>query len=168
MAPVVTSEKPGSVWYSTKDLLYGYGLILVKATARLCNFSIISGQATGTYQIQTGFYCLADMPAEFQQAMDRTLENLEGVFAFIDDVLIETKGTEKDHMDKLTNVLERMQKVGMAIKLPKCKSAQNEIEWLGYRISQTGIIPLASKLENTHKPTAPKTLRQLRSLISIE
>ncbi len=63
------------------------------------------------------------MPAEFQQAMDSTLENLEGVFAFIDDVLIVTKGTEKEHMEKVMKVLDRMEKAGMALKLPNCKFA---------------------------------------------
>ncbi len=164
LAQVLTFEKPGRIWYSTIDLLYAYGqLLLSKETTRQGNFSIIGGQATGAYPFQTGFYFLADMPAEFEQAMDRTLENLDVVFAFIDDVLIVTKGTEKEHMEKVKKVLERMQKAGMALKL----RTQNEIEWLGYRISQTGIIPLESRLENIQKQTAPKTLRQLRSLTGV-
>ena len=125
MSQIVTAKKLGRVWYSSIDLIYAYGQLLpATETAKQCNSNIIGEKATGTCQFQTGFSGLADMPTEFQLAMDRTLRDLEGVFAFIDDVLIVTKGTEEDHMRKVHKVLERMDKVGMAIKLEKCKFAQ--------------------------------------------
>ena len=66
-----------------------------------CNFSIIGGQATGTYQFQTGFYGLTDRPAEFQKAIDLTLNNEKDTFAFLDDILIISHGTKEQHIDKL-------------------------------------------------------------------
>ena len=50
---------------------------LDKTTREQCNFSLIGGNATGTYQFQTGFYGLTDMPAEIQKAIDLTLTNCE-------------------------------------------------------------------------------------------
>ena len=38
--------------------------------SKQCNFIIVGGQATGTYRFLPGFYGLANMPAEFQKAMD--------------------------------------------------------------------------------------------------
>ena len=46
------------------------------------HFSIIGAQATGTYQFQTGFYGLTDMPAEFQKAIDLTLNSEKDTFPF--------------------------------------------------------------------------------------
>ena len=40
----------------------------------------------------TGFYGPADMPAEFQKAMDRTLNHSKSTFCFLDDILIVSKG----------------------------------------------------------------------------
>ena len=82
-------KKPGSTLFSTFDLSYAYSqLKLSEKTQKQCNFSIIGGQATGTYQFQTGFYGLTDMLAEFQKAIDLTLNNEKDTFAFLDDILI--------------------------------------------------------------------------------
>ena len=61
-------------------------------TAELGNFALAGGTATGTYRFRTGFYGLADMPAEFQQAIDKVLICTKGTHALIDDIMIGTKG----------------------------------------------------------------------------
>ncbi len=39
---IVTSEKPGKVWFSSADLDYAFGqLDLTEKTAKQCNFSIV-------------------------------------------------------------------------------------------------------------------------------
>ena len=59
---------------SALDLKCAYSqLILDPETANHCNFNIISGNMTGTFRFQTGFYGLTDMFAEFQKIMDYTL-----------------------------------------------------------------------------------------------
>ncbi len=65
-------------------------------------------------------------------------------------------------MMKVHTVLERMNKVGMAMKLEKCKFARNEIEWLGYKITQSGITPVESKLDSIQKQKTPKTLKKIK------
>ncbi len=40
---------------------------------------------TGTYRFRTGFYGLADMAAEFQQAVNRVLIGTNGTHAFIEN-----------------------------------------------------------------------------------
>ncbi len=74
---IITSRKPGRVYFTVLDMRYAYGqLKLSLETSRQCNFSIVGGAATGTYRFLTGFYGLADMPAEFQQTVDKTLNVL--------------------------------------------------------------------------------------------
>ncbi len=117
VAQIVTSEKPGQAWFSSADLDYAYGqLDLSEETAKQCNFSIVGGEATGTYQFRTGFYGLADMPAEFQQAMDRTLNNRPGVFAFIDDVFIVSKGSREEYQKLVRETFRDLEKQGMSLK----------------------------------------------------
>ena len=53
--------KPGTTYFATIDLRYAYSQLKLDGTTKTqCNFSIISGQATVTYQFQTGFYGLTD------------------------------------------------------------------------------------------------------------
>ena len=65
---IVTANTAGTLYFTTLDLEYAYSQFRLNAeTAKQCNFNIVGGQATGTYRFLTGFYGLADMPAEFEK-----------------------------------------------------------------------------------------------------
>ena len=84
LAEIIKSPLPGAR-FSKIDLRYAYRqLKLARETARQCNFSVSGGPATGTYRFKTGFYGLSDLPAEFQQAIDRASQGTTGTFAFLD------------------------------------------------------------------------------------
>ena len=59
------------------------------------------------------------MPAEFQKAIDLTLNNERDTFAFLDDILIISHGTKEDHMNKLKRILDKLDAEKMAISLEK-------------------------------------------------
>ena len=48
------------------------------------------------------------MPAEFQKAIDLTLNNERDKFAFLDDILIISHGTKEDHMNKVKRILDKL------------------------------------------------------------
>ena len=73
LSTIVTEKKEGTSYFTVLDLRYAYSQLKLAAdTARQCNFNVVGENATGTYRFFTWFYGLADMPAEFQKAMDRT------------------------------------------------------------------------------------------------
>ena len=133
--------------------------------ARQCNFNIVGGKATGTYQFLTGFYGLADMPAEFQKAMDRTLNNSKNTFCFLDDILIVSKGLELEHEKLITDVLMKLDKENLSLKLSKCEFFKAEVNWLGHKLSESGVTPKITKTEAILKLEHPKSLKQLRSFL---
>ena len=62
------------VWFTNLDLKKVYSqLVLDKFTSTQCNFSVVGGNITGTFQFLTGFYGLGDMSNEFQRVMDSML-----------------------------------------------------------------------------------------------
>ena len=155
-----------TTYFSTIDLKYAYSqLNLDVNTANHCNFNIISGDMTGTYRFQTGFYGLTDMPAEFQKAMDYTLIGLENTYCFLDDILIVSKGSLNSHKNYVMKCLQRLDDEKLRINLPKCHFGKLEYDWLGYHISQEGISPLESKTAAILALDAPKTLKKLRSFL---
>ena len=65
---ISTPASQNTTYFSTLHLKYAYSqLNLDINTANHCNFNIISGDMTGTYRFQTGFYGLTGMPADFQK-----------------------------------------------------------------------------------------------------
>ena len=75
-------------YFSKFESKYAFSqLTLDSNTWNHCNFNITCGNTTSTYRFQTEFYGLADMPAEFQKAMDKTLIGLKNNYCFLDDIL---------------------------------------------------------------------------------
>ena len=56
IAQIITSGKPGRVWFTMVDLAHNYGqLLLALETARQCNFSIVGGQQREPTIFKRGF-----------------------------------------------------------------------------------------------------------------
>ena len=104
------------------------------------------------------------MPAEFQKAIDLTLTNCSNTYAYLDDILIVTKGSIEVHKQKLQTILERLEGENLAISLGKRKFACNQVEWLGYTIKSGGTTPLMRKTEAIEKFSPPKTFKKTKQL----
>ena len=120
-----------------------------------CNLNILRGDAAGTYRFKN----------EFQKAMDCTLQGLEGVICYLDDILIITKGDVHEHNELVEKVMQRLDVEGWALKLSKCKFSVKQLIWLEYDINEDGYSPKFSKIEAIQSLKPPKTLKQLRSFM---
>ena len=102
IAQTIKFDTKEQILFSSLDLRYAYSQIpLDKKRREQCNFSLFGGNATGTYQFQTGVYILTDMLAEFQKAIDLTLTNCKNTYAYLDDILIITKRSVEKHKETL-------------------------------------------------------------------
>ena len=82
VSQIVTAKTQGILYFTVLNIKYAYSQLRLTAETAKCNFNIVGGQATGTYRFLTGFYGLADLPVEFQKAMDCTLNHAKNTFAF--------------------------------------------------------------------------------------
>ena len=105
------------------------------------------------------------MPAEFQRIMDSILNEFPQANAFIDDILVTTKGIEVEHMSLAEKILRKLNRENISLRLHKCEFAVRECEWLGHRITETGVIPLKRKTSPIDSLAAPKTVTQLKSFM---
>ena len=127
VADIINSEKEGEVRFTSLDMMYAYSQTeLHPETARHCHFQIIGCRATGTYAFNTGHYGLTIMPPEFQKIIDKQLHKIRKSFAFIDDILIFTKGTVQQRIEKVEEVMKILDAAGIRLKSEKCKIAQKK------------------------------------------
>uniref|UniRef100_A0A5S6Q663 CCHC-type domain-containing protein n=1 Tax=Trichuris muris TaxID=70415 RepID=A0A5S6Q663_TRIMR len=70
-------------------------------------------------------------PSIFQRFMDTCLAGLDGVKAYLDDVLIMGR-SEAEHWERVKAVLERLDKAGIRLKRDKCIFGVDEVEYLGF------------------------------------
>ena len=88
---------------------------------------------------------------EFQKAIDLRLINCKNTYAYLDDILVITKGSVEKHKETLEKVLHRLGEEIFAISLDKCKLACKQIEWLGFNINSEGTTPLSRKTDAIEK-----------------
>ena len=127
VSQIVTAQAAGT-FFTVLDLKYWYSqLKLITETAKQRFFNIVGMKATGTYQFLTGLYGLADTPADFQKARDRTLNNSRNTFCFLDDILIVSNGSEMEHEKLKSDVLIKLNKVNLSLKLSNCEFFETEV-----------------------------------------
>ena len=103
----ITRDQTSQLFMSKIDLDYAYGQMkLSEETSRQCVFALTGGNFSGYYRFKKGFYGLADIPTIFQEKIDRTLEYCTP--AWLDDIIIVTRGSKQDHEKKLFDVLYRI------------------------------------------------------------
>ena len=157
---------PGQYLFSKIDLKYAYSQIpLDENIQKHCNLNILGGRATGTYRFINGFYGLTDMPATFQKTIDKTFQNIKTKFAYLDDILVITKGNLQDHETERDKIMKQLNEENSAINLQKCEFAKPEITWLCFTVTPNGVTPSKPKCEAILALDPRKTLKQLRSFM---
>ena len=73
---------------------------------------------------------LSNSPDIFQEKMNELFEGFEYVRAYIDDLLIISNGTYKDHLHKIDTVLNKLKQTGLKVNATKSFFAKEELEYL--------------------------------------
>ena len=79
---------------------------LSEETNRRCVFAITS--FSGYYRFKKRFYERVDLPTLFRERIDRTLEY--STPAWLDDIIVVTRGDKQEHEKKLFDVLSKFEK----------------------------------------------------------
>ena len=125
VAAQIANDCVEKVWFTNLYLKNPYSqLALDKFTSNQCNFNIVGGDITGTYQFLTGFYGLGDTLNEFQRVMDSTLRNIPFTNCYLDDILIASKETFLEHKNIVLKIISTLDEYNFAVKWSKCKFFQ--------------------------------------------
>ena len=121
--------------------------------------------ARGTVTVMP--FGLANAPATFQAYINRALADLVAVtcIVYIDDILIYSKDP-KVHRRHVAEVLERLRKHGLYVKLSKCKFSTDTVKFLGFVIGPDSIAMESSHVEMILKWPAPCTYREIQVFLS--
>jgi hypothetical protein len=95
----------------------------------------------------------------FQRMMDRTIDGLEGVFAYMDDSRVGSPDRQT-HLRHLEAFFTALATNGLAINLEKCVFAAPSTEILGHKISATGGAPTADHAAKIKKCPPPQDIKQ--------
>ncbi|GMM54785.1 hypothetical protein DAKH74_014010 [Maudiozyma humilis] len=87
------------------------------------------------------------------------------IVIYVDDLLI--MGAEETITELTKEVMIRLGEYGIRFSDQKIQFKREEIEYLGYKITTTGIEPLPRHIEAIRKLPPPQTIKGLRSIIGM-
>ena len=109
---------------------------------------------------------LRNAPPTFQRAMTEALEGLEEfTLVYIDDILV-FSNSRKEHLHHLDQVFAALAKHRYHVRLQKCDLIQDEVNFLGHRLTQKGISTQEEKVKALQGWKTPLTTpKQVKSLL---
>ena len=110
---------------------------------------------------------LCNSPDIFQEKMSKLMTGLEFARAYLDNLLLITKGNFDKHLEALETALTRLSEAGLRINASKSSFCKAELEYLGYWNTQNGIRPVTKKIEAIQKLKTPTCVRQLQRFIGM-
>jgi hypothetical protein len=144
------------------DLNMGYyhTVELTPNSSRLCTIVL----PWGKYEYLRLPMGLCNSPNIFQEKMSELMVGLDFARAYIDDLLVVSKGNFATHLEHLEQVFTRLAEAGLKVNATKSHFCRDKLEYLGYLINRKGVCPTLKKVEAiTNMPNyVPKALLTLR------
>eukprot|EP00118_Oscarella_pearsei_P011483 m.77541 g.77541 ORF g.77541 m.77541 type:complete len:265 (+) comp36043_c0_seq1:1651-2445(+) len=109
---------------------------------------------------------LSSGPEVFHRAMNQTLQGLDGVSVFIDDVII-WAATKEEHDRRLRQVLLRLREKGVRLQPSKCKFRLPEVIYYGHVLSADGVRVCPKKVAAIRQIPRPKCRDDLRRFLGL-
>ena len=110
---------------------------------------------------------IAGSPDVFQAKMSELIMALDFVKAHLDDLLIISKGTLKEQLEKLRLVLTKLQSAGLKINAAKSTFCSLETEYLGYVLTRQGIAQQTKKIDLILALSPPTKVKEMRTFLGM-
>ena len=153
----------GSKIFSKIDLARGYHQIpmapdSVPKTAVITPF--------GLYEFLCMPFGLKNAAQAFQRLMDSILRNVPAAFVYIDDILVASQNPQ-EHEQDLRKVFHLLEANGLVIRKDKCVFGVSEVNFLGHRVTTSGILPLPDRVAVLQDYKVPETKAALQRFLGM-
>ncbi len=146
------------------DLNMGYYTIRLDPMAsKICTIIFPWGEYSYK-RLPMGFGGSADI---FQAQIMDLMAALKFVQAYMDDLLIITRETLDEHLQKMETVLTRLRDAGLKVNAAKSLFCAHEIEYLGYILTREGIKPQPKKVPAILMLNLPNNVKELKHFLGM-
>jgi Reverse transcriptase (RNA-dependent DNA polymerase) len=107
-------------------------------------------------------FVLLTAPVVFQRFMNSVLAKYarERVYVYLDDIIIMTT-TIESNIESLIRVIGALLKENLRAKREKCEYLKEELDFLGFRVSKSRLLPRKQSIDGVAAWKLPNTQKEL-------
>jgi hypothetical protein len=125
----------GGQYFCTLDISNAYlHMVMDDASSEMQTLSTHKG----LYKVNRLMFGVKTAPSIWQRFMDSTLQGIEGVQCFFDDILVQG-ATYDETLARLRTVLQVLRSKNLRLNKEKCKFFEKSIKYLGHVIDGYGL-----------------------------
>lgn len=158
-------ETTGWRVFSVLDMASGYYQIEMDENSKeFTSFSTNSGH----YQFRRMPFGLVNAPFVFNRVMNQVLQDIPvgTLKRYMDDIIIGAP-TFEQMMDKLKIAFKAISVANLKLKLSKCCFNASEVAFLGFKLSNSGVLPGDEKCKAISEYPVPTNPKQIRSFLGL-
>ena len=150
--------------FSALDLLSGFWQMPLHEDSQLMTGFTVTGR--GHFHWTRTPMGLNSAPAGFSRLIDSVFKSLPGVITYVDDILVHSRNFS-EHILELRGAFERLRENNLKLNLLKCSFGKFETSYLGFRLTQNGVIPGKDKARAIKEFKEPEDIKSVRSFIGM-
>ncbi|KAK3557959.1 hypothetical protein QTP86_004642 [Hemibagrus guttatus] len=164
LVPTALEQLRGARVFTKLDLRSAYNLVRIREGDE---WKTAFHTTHGHYEYCVMPFGLTNALAVFQALINGVFRDLLGrvVITYIDDFLVYSTSME-DHVRQVREVLARLQRHHLFVKLEKCEFHQTTVTFLGYIISHRGVEMDINRVWAVTEWLAPSKIRELQRFLS--
>ena len=153
----------GSKVFSKLDLRQGYLQVPLHPASRDLTAFVTHA---GVFRYTRMPFGLCSAPSCFQKIMSTILAGIPGIAVYLDDIVVHAPD-QATHDAHLHRVFEALTKYHLTLNTDKCIFAAPTVDFLGFRLSAEGIVPLSSNIEAVQRIPEPTSAPEVASFLGM-
>ena len=120
----------------------------------------------GLFRYKRLMFGVSCAPEMYQRSRQQTLAGCKGVRNIHDGIIV-FASSEKEHDERLEEVLKRLKEKGLKLNKEKCYFNMMKLEFMGHVLSKDGVAPEESKIKAVASAREPKNASEVRSFLGL-
>ncbi|XP_037929169.1 uncharacterized protein K02A2.6-like [Teleopsis dalmanni] len=151
----------GGQFFTKIDLSEAYLQVeLSDATKEL----LVINTPFGLFQFQRLPFGIASAPGIFQRLMEEVTAGIPNCAVYLDDIIV-TGRNNKEHLNNVFKIFQRLEEYGLTCKSEKCSFAQEQVDYVGHVINVNGLMPRGKRVEAIKLMPRPRNIQEVEAFI---